>query len=75
MAMKIGLKLGTWCLSLEVIWIILFLFCVINLCILVKLENCTFGHCKIVSRKISAIAFLGSGSLKLHQTPMGDFQK
>lgn len=66
--MKIGLKLGTWYLSLEVIWIILFLFCIINLCIFVKLENCTFGHCEIMSIKKSAVAFQHSESLKLHLT-------
>jgi len=69
--MKIGLKLGTWCLSLEVVWIILFLFCIINLCIFVKLENCTFGHYKIMNIKISAVSFLDSESLKLHLMPMG----
>lgn len=69
--MKIGLKLGTWYLSLEVIWIILFLFCIINLCIFVKLENCTFGHCEIISIKKSAVAFEHSESLKLHLTTMG----
>lgn len=72
--MKIGLKLGTWYLSLKVIWIILFLFCSINLCIFVKLGNYTFGHCKIMSIKISAVAFLGSESLKLLSMPMGVLQ-
>lgn len=37
--MKIGLKLGTWYLSLEVIWIMLFLFCIIGLCSFCKVRR------------------------------------
>lgn len=53
------------------IWMILFLFCVINLCIFVKLENCMFGRCKIKSININTITFLGSESLKLYSRHMG----
>lgn len=38
-AMKIGLELGTWYLSLEVLCVILFLFCIINLCIFYKVRK------------------------------------
>lgn len=47
-----------------------FYFVLLIYAFFIKLENSTFGQCKIMSIEIKDV-FLGSESLKLHLKPIG----